>query len=129
MVTVLKNLQPLCMVLGFAVYAIEPALGEPSVGLRAELENLQQARTSIGEPLRLDAEQVFCGSVRLTLVLAHEAAIKSPLLINSIAVKSLAVPTSDLAPGSRCRVDKLSSHPHGITERNTFNLNITDIGV
>ena len=101
-----------------------------SPGLRAEIQNATQTIGLKGAaPSTTLNEPVFCDTFRLNLVLAHDGRSKTPVLINSIALNVSPVDVSQLAKGAVCQVDRLSSQPHGIVEKNVFLVTLTDTGV
>jgi hypothetical protein len=98
-----------------------------ATGLRAEIQDIVQAIGLRGEPPRtLANERVYCDSLKLTLLVAHDGRSAAPILINSIAVNARAVEKASIATGSHCDVDRFSSQPHGIIEKNTFFFTLSD---
>jgi hypothetical protein len=98
-----------------------------SIGLRAEIENAKQAIDILGTPPKtMDGDPVFCDSMKLSLVLAHTGKSKVPILINSIAINSSSLTSNQLQSGTVCKIDKLSSVPHGIIEKNIFAIKLED---
>lgn len=99
-------------------------------GLRVEVQNARQLIGLNGEaPRTTRSETVFCDSMKLTLVLANPTKAKSPVLINSISVESAPMDADQIAQMSPCKVDRFSSRPHGIVERNTYMLQVDDSAV
>ena len=102
-------------------------VGDADIGLRAELENVQQViALQTKPPETLKGEPVFCDSMKLSLVLAHTGRPKAPILINSITVNSSPLDVNQLQSGASCKVDELSSVPHGIIEKNVFSIDLGD---
>jgi hypothetical protein len=96
-------------------------------GLRAEIQNATQAIGVRGAaPRTVSNEPVFCDSLRLTLLLAHDGQSSAPIVISSIAVNASPLDGAQIAAGAACNVDRFSSQPHGIVEKETFFITVGD---
>ncbi|MGA4278372.1 esterase/lipase family protein [Ralstonia nicotianae] len=116
--------------LTFAAAYISLMGKEKEVGLRAEVQNIRQLIGIRGaQPTTQGKEPIFCDSMKLSLVLASSARGKSPILINSIRVNSAPLEGAQLPAGAQCKVDRFSSQPHGIIERNTYLIQVDEASV
>jgi hypothetical protein len=105
----------------------DPLKPSPARGLRAEIRNVVQAIGLQGAPPRTATnERLYCDSLRLTLILAHDGQSSVPVSIDAIAVNAAAVAPAALGSGATCRVDRFSSQPHGIVEKNVFFVTLGD---
>ena len=102
----------------------------PNSGLRADLQNVRQKLGSTGRPIKTrSGETVHCDSAELSLVLAHEGNPPGPILINSIAVRIRSLERAELEGAAGCKIDPLSSVPHGIMEKNMFIIGLSEQAV
>jgi hypothetical protein len=94
-----------------------------SGNLRAEIENPIQAVGLVGNSQpTVNGQPVFCDTVRLSLILAHNQHGTTPIAINSISLKVEPLNPSDSNSQKSVDfdVDVLALHPYGVAERKTF---------
>ncbi len=90
-------------------------------GLRAQVENLHQDLALTDAAPSVDSgETIYCDTVKLNLVIAHAGSDKTPVIVNSISVDEKPLDTKIETTKGVCKVDVLSSHPHGIIEKNVY---------
>lgn len=96
--------------------------------LRLQIQGLSQGIELLSrQQPRLNGEPVFCDTVKLYLVVAHNGEGSRPVLVNDIGMKVERISTR--TPNQvDCAVDTLSSKPFGIQERNTYVLDVSDSG-
>jgi hypothetical protein len=111
--------------------AAAPTLSPPVRGsdLRLQIEHLSQGIQLLsGQQPRWKGEPVFCDTVKLSLVVAHNGEGKQPVLVNDIGVSAERIAAETASNGVDCAVDTLSSKPFGIQERNAYFLDIAESG-
>jgi hypothetical protein len=111
--------------------AATPTVSAPVRGsdLRLQIERLSQGIQLLsGQQPRWKGEPVFCDTVKLSLVVAHNGEGKQPVLVNDIGVAAERIAAETAASGVDCAVDTLSSKPFGIQERNAYLLDISESG-
>ena len=95
--------------------------------LRVDIQNVAQLIGLRGAaPKTIRSEPVYCDSMKLTLVLANPSTARSPVLVNNIRIDSAPVTSDQIGQGEQCKVDRFSSRPHGIVERNTYLMQVDD---
>jgi hypothetical protein len=107
---------------------IKDTVLQPS-DLRAAIEHpiqfvplLSQAR------LKLNGSDVFCDTVKFSLLLSHNHNGHTPILINRISVKTAALDANVAGTLPPCHIDSLSSRPFGVEPRDTYTISITRSG-
>jgi hypothetical protein len=98
--------------------------------LRAEIQNLRQL-VVVSPPAPRDAKgsPVYCDTVGLSLLLAHSEEKAEPIIVHSIRVQVADVDPSSLPLSGICKVDRFSSNPHGIIEKNVYFFRIDESAV
>lgn len=98
--------------------------------LRLETQDVSQSVESIGnEPLIIDGNSILCESATMNLVLALHEKNSNPIIIKKISIKSEPITFHELNPSQKCKINRLKSRPHGITEVNTYIVTVTDEGL
>jgi hypothetical protein len=115
--------------IGAGGWAITKFIERDRSNLRFEAQNVSQAIDLVSDAPRIvNSEHVFCDTVKLTLLLAHNGKGKRPLLVNTIALKVESLQPQGPQNNVDCTVDTLSSRPFGIVLKNTYILTITAAG-
>jgi pimeloyl-ACP methyl ester carboxylesterase len=97
--------------------------------LRFEVQDIKQVKETIGISPTMDGRRVYCDSVRLTLLLAHNQQGTTPIRVNSLAVTAAPLELANTSQLQRCVIDPLSARPYGIVESNAFLIALTDQGL
>jgi hypothetical protein len=113
--------------LRYFLLLVLPEVALSQATFRAEVQNLHQAIALVGDfPHTAAGEKVFCDTVNFSLLLAPADAPAASITINSITVKVEDLKPSQTPVTGSCKIDRFSSQPHGIIDRNVYFFRIDD---
>jgi pimeloyl-ACP methyl ester carboxylesterase len=92
--------------------------------LRVAIEDPRQAVPVVDKNKIHDGQPVFCDAVRFNLVLSHDQAGGSPILVTRLGIESEPA-TQAVSEHLSCAVDVLSLTPHGIVEVRNYLFTVT----
>ncbi len=111
-----------------AMESVGGGAGPSSKALRLQVQAVMQIRPALQQPPQIDGTPLYCGALRLTLVLAHAQRGGAPIRVHSVGVRSEPVPAGTLPPDA-CAVDVLGARAHGIVNTDVFRLSSENAGV
>ena len=111
-----------------ALESVGGSAGPASKALRLQVQGVMQTRPALQKPPQIDGTPLYCGALRLTLVLAHAQRVGAPIRVHSVGVRSEPVPAGMLPPDA-CAVDVLGARAHGIVNTDVFRLSSEDSGI